>query len=311
MAHSPSYDVPSQRRPPPTRVKRLLGLTAVALVAIGLIGDRRDRLRPLHQAEWLAAGDVMVRTVRAGQGDTTLLMLHGFGESLVSFRNIIDPLARHYRVVALDLPGFGLSDKPAGSYSLATTVVRIQNFIARWIQGPVVIVGHSMGGEVAAAVALAQPPHVTAVVLISPAGYALGPWIGDSSVSWPRRGWVGSAIAYVLPMHDPAWLSEPADRAAYEPFSDPAYRESSHRVLAEFDFGALRDRYPDVTQPVLVIWGERDPTIPLSVGEAIARALPRGQLVIIPGALHRPQETHPEQVVAEIERFLGRDPDMP
>jgi pimeloyl-ACP methyl ester carboxylesterase len=295
--------------PDAVTVKRLVLVVAVGAVAIAMIGDQRRRDQPVHQAEWLAAGDALVRTVRAGRGDTTLLLLHGYGESLISFRPIFDLLARHYRVVALDLPGFGLSDKPIGSYSLATTVVRIQNFIARWIRGPVVIVGHSMGGEIAAAVGLAQPPPVKALVLISPAGYALGPWLGDSTVSWPRKMWVGSTIAYMLPMHDPAWLSEPADRAEYEPFSDPAYRESSHRVLEQFDFAALRGRFANVTQPTLVIWGERDPTIPLSVGDSIVRELPLGQLVIIKGALHRPQETHPDEVVAQIERFLGRDPD--
>jgi len=292
-------------------VKRLILASAVGVVLIAMVGDQHRRDQPVHQAEWLSAGDVLVRTARAGRGDTTLLLLHGYGESLISFRPIFDLLARHYRVVALDLPGFGLSDKPIGSYSLATTVVRIQNFIARWTRGPVVIVGHSMGGEIAAAVALAQPPPVAALVLISPAGYALGPWIGDSTVSWPRQMWVGSTIAYVLPMHDPAWLSEPADRAAYEPFSDPAYRESSHRVLEQFDFAALRNRFANVIQPTLVIWGERDPTIPLSIGDSIVRELPRGQLVIIKGALHRPQETHPDEVVAQIDRFLGRDPDTP
>jgi len=292
-------------------VKRVGLVVAIVAVAIAVVGDQHDRNRPLHQAEWLAAGDVLVRTVRAGRGDTTLLLLHGYGESLISFRPIFDLLARHYRVVAIDLPGFGLSDKPAGSYSLVTTTLRIQNFISRWIRGPVVIVGHSMGGEVAAAAAIAQPPPVTALVLIAPAGYALGPWLGDSTVSWPRKGWVGSTIAYMLPMHDPAWMSEPADRAEYEPFSDPAYREASHRVLEDFDFTALRGRFDKVTQPTLVLWGERDPTIPPWVGDSIVREIPRGQLVVIEGALHRPQETHPAEVVREIEKFLGRDPDAP
>jgi pimeloyl-ACP methyl ester carboxylesterase len=247
-----------------------------------------------------------LRTLRAGRGDTTFLLLHGFGESLISFRALVDPLAQHYRVVAVDLPGFGLSDKPAGHYDLATTVARMQDFINRWTSGPVVVVGHSMGGEVAAALGLADPKRIVALVLIAPAGYALAPWLNDTAaLGWLREGGIGSAIAYLLPMHDPVWLAEPANRLEYEPYLDPAYRGAARRVLAEFDFGALRERFRDLSQPVLLLWGSDDPTIAPSAGQAIVQELRRGSLVIIPGALHRPQETHPDQVLTAIQDFLG------
>ena len=67
---------------------------------------------PRHRAEWLDAGGTLVRAVRAGQGDTTILLIHGFGESLTTWRAVFDPLAARAKVVAIDLPGFGVSQKP-------------------------------------------------------------------------------------------------------------------------------------------------------------------------------------------------------
>src|SRR5207248_8172184 len=124
----------------------------------------------LNRAEWLDAGDTRVRAVRAGAGDTTVLLLHGFAESLFTWRSILDPLARTYRVVALDLPGFGGSEKPDVPYTLDAMTERLSRFLDRWTQGSVVVIGQSMGGALAAALALRRPDRVVAVVLIAPAG---------------------------------------------------------------------------------------------------------------------------------------------
>jgi pimeloyl-ACP methyl ester carboxylesterase len=277
------------------------------LLAAGLLWPLSDLgapLAPAHQAEWLPGKDGSWRVLRAGQGDTTLLLLHGYGESLISYRAIVDQLAQRYRVVAVDLPGFGLSDKPPGPYDLPTMVERLRDFVQRWVPGPIVIVGHSMGGEIGAALALTEPDRVVALALIAPGGYRLGSWLKQpGGLPFGHDGWIGSGIAYVLPVHDPAWLREPPERIAYEPYLDPAYRRTA-QALDEFDFGALQDRFRDLRQPVLLLWGDRDPTIPLSIGQAIADQLRHGRLVVIHGALHRPQQTHPDQVVAEIEGFL-------
>src|SRR5437899_12900009 len=93
--------------------------------------DRPRSLRALHRAEWLDAGDTKVRAVRAGAGDTTLLLLHGFAESLFTWRAILDPLARTYRVVALDLPGFGGSEKPDVPYTIDAMTERLNRFLDR------------------------------------------------------------------------------------------------------------------------------------------------------------------------------------
>ncbi len=286
-------------------MKRIF-LLLLGVGSLWLAGDASPRAQPRHHAEWLQAGDLRLRVVRTGRGDTTLLLLHGYGESLMAYRAMFDRLAQHHRVVALDLPGFGLSDKPAGPYDLATMQHTLEDFISRWIQGPVVVVGHSMGGELAAALALARPDRIVALVLIAPAGNGLSPLLGDSGIASLGADWVTGALSFVLPVHDPNWLEEPADRLAYEPGSDSAYRRVARQVLAEFDFSALGERFRDLKQPTLIIWGREDPTIPLEVGVRMAAMIPCHRLVVLPGTLHRPHQTEPDTVAAEMETFLQR-----
>lgn len=289
----------------PTSVTRRFGLPLALLALIGILSvlERRPTGRAMHAAEWLQAGDVTLRAVRLGRGDTTLVLLHGYGESLVSWRAVADRLGQRFRVAAVDLPGFGLSDKPVGPYTLDAMQRRMSDFLARWTTGPVIVVGHSMGGEIAAALAMSEP-RVVAAVLVAPAGYQLAELVDSLPAS--VAGLAGAAAPLVIPVHDPEWLGEPAARAEYDPVLDPAYRSATRMVLEQFDFAALRDRFATLRKPVLVLWGRQDPTIPFEIGEAIAADLPCGTLVPLEGALHRPHQAEPDRVAGEIEQFFNR-----
>lgn len=276
----------------------LLGIAA----GVGLTDTFRSA-QPVHHAEWVAAGDVLVRTVTLGSGDTTLVLLHGYGESLLAWRAIADPLARRYRVIALDLPGFGVSAKPAGGYDLASMTGRIASFIRAEARPPVVLVGHSMGGEIAAAVALAHPELVAGLVLVAPAGYGLSD--AASQLPDPARALLGSATPLALGVHDPAWLAEPPARLRYDPVSDPAYRAATARVTRNFDFAGIGERFSELHLPVLLIWGRLDPTIPLALGQAIHHLIPGSCLSVLDHGLHRPHEAEPDTVLALTTKFLA------
>jgi pimeloyl-ACP methyl ester carboxylesterase len=293
---------------------RLRWLVIVPLLAgLILLVDRHSTDTPPHEAEWLSADDVQVRTVRAGTGDTTVVLFHGYAESLMAFRPMFDQLAARTSVVAVDLPGFGLSDKPQTPYDLASYVRRMTAFIDRHVPGSTVLVGHSMGGEVATAVALERPDRVVGLVLIASAGWGLSP----ATTALTREGadvmgWVNAAVGeLVVPLHDSEWLAEPEDRRRYDPLLDPAFRSASTQVLKEFDFAALQTRFSDVRQPTLLIWGERDPTIPFAFGKAIDEAIACSQMMTIGRTLHRPHQTEPDMVVEAIEHFLDNLPVCP
>jgi len=289
-------------------VTRRLVPAALLLLLLALGLRERDRPPAAHRAEWLAAGDVHVRAARFGSGDTTLVLLHGFGESLMAWRAVADRLAERHRVVLLDLPGFGLSEKPAaGPWDLRAMHARLEAFVAEWTRGPVVVVGHSMGGELAAALALGDTTRIVSAVLIAPAGFGLGQV--TQSLPDALAGAIGASTPLVLPVRDDAWLAGPPERLGYDPLTDPATLRTAQAVMEQFDFGGLRPRWSALRQPVLLIWGSLDPTIPVSTGESLAVVIPCARLAVLPGALHRPHQSEPDTVVAEIERFLSRRPE--
>ena len=292
---------------------RSLRLSAWWFLVPGLLGlvvmlDRPRTAKPTHRAEWLTAHDTELRTLRTGRGDTTLFLIHGFGESLFTWRALVDPLAAHYRVVAVDLPGFGGSSKPDAPYSVSSMTGRLSDFLDRHVQGPVIVVGHSMGGQLAAALALARPDRINAAVLIAPAGYGLG-LAGIADTISPEKataiGWYLASRAMLLPEHDAEWLGEPDSIAAYTLMTDPNYRRAAARILDEFDFRSLRSGFGRIRQPVLLIWGALDPVIPYALADSIRAVLPCGRLAPLSSALHRPQVETPDTVTSLILGFAS------
>lgn len=283
-------------------------LLAPPLVGLWVLLDH-PRPRPIHRAEWLDAGGVSVRTVRAGEGDTTLLLLHGYGESLTTWRAVFDRLTRNHRVIAIDLPGFGGSAKPDVPYSLPAMTERLSRFIDRWTAGPLVVVGHSMGGELAASLALERPDRVNLLILIAPAGFRVGLGGIANSMTPAKADRIGRYLSwrsFITPIHDPAWLEEPDSAANYEQTGDPTYSASASRVLKEFDFVALRSRFRNITQPTLLIWGGLDPVMPFSVGDTLSRLIPCVHFAPLHRAFHRPQAEVPDTVLSIVRGFLAQ-----
>lgn len=290
------------------RLRWFLLALLVGFVALQLT-DRTRHPRPPHQAEMLQAGDVRVRTVRGGRGDTTFVLIHGFGEHLLTWRSVFDPLARDHRVLAFDLPGFGGSDKPAGPYTLEAMAARVGDFLARYTRVPVVLVGHSMGGAIAAEVALRYPERVQALVLIAPAGLEVGLGPITQGMSPGRAATIGtweSARAFITPMHDPEWLAESPEAAAYDPAADPAFKSAISMILKEFNFRGIGGRFGRIQQPTLLIWGRSDPVIPYEIASRLAAMIPCHHLVTLDRTLHRPQAERPDTVVALIRTFMAR-----
>jgi pimeloyl-ACP methyl ester carboxylesterase len=85
---------------------------------------------------------------------------------------------------------------------------------------------------------------------------------------------------------------------------DPAFRRSAARVLEEFDFTGLRDRFDEITQPTLLLWGGNDPVVPYSVADSVARLIPCSELATFQTAFHRPHAEMPDTVLAVMRRFL-------
>ncbi len=284
--------------------RRLLLLAGAALLLwFGLGNPFRPHSR--YEAAWIEADGLRSRALRAGRGDTTIVFLHGYGESLLSWRPILDRFTRRYHVLAVDLPGFGLADKPDTGYSYPRYRRWLTALLARYTSGPLVLVGHSMGGQLAAGYAHDEPRRTVAVILLDPAGHGLSPQLVDSAgFAAANTHWITSAIPWLLPVHDSSWMRETPEMLAYQPATDSAAAQAARSVLQQFDFAALTGEFASIRQPVLLIWGSLDQTIPLATGDSIAAKLPCRRYVVL-NTMHRPHQTLADTVASVMLTFLS------
>jgi len=285
-------------------VRRVLILAAAAGIGLIWLADRPSRaVAPPFEAQYVSAEGMRLRVALGGAGSPMIVLLHGYAESLLAWRAVASALVTDFRVAAIDLPGHGLSDKPATGYGIEVVGEVVARAITALTDTPVVLVGHSMGGAVALWVAARRPALVARLVLIDAAGLP-GPVLsGLASRSARTVAPLFGAGAAVRAPHDPRWLKENAPESSYQPSADPAYYEALEAILREFEFAGLDSLLPHVEQPTLVIWGAHDPLTPIENAEHFDSIIPHSRLVVIGDALHRPHTTNPSEVVRLLRRF--------
>jgi pimeloyl-ACP methyl ester carboxylesterase len=252
-----------------------------------------------------------IRYIDAGRGPAVLL-LHGLGASMYAWRKNLAPiLAAGFRVIALDNRGFGFSDKPPTGYDNAAYARLTVTLLDSLHLADAVLVGHSMGGAIAAEVALEHPARVRGLVLIGSAGMGVREPIMLRVGRWPVLGPLALALrgrglterllksTYV----DPRKVSPTDVDQYYAPVAEPDYGQALHAVLREFHFDGLLGRLDRVAAPTLVLWGEGDRWIPITLGRLLAASIPRAAFLTVPAG-HSAQEEAPDDVNHLLIQFL-------
>lgn len=258
---------------------------------------------PFHVA-YRTIDSTRLRIIDSGTG-TPVVLIHGFGASLYSWRHTLPALtAAGYRVVAFDNRGFGFSDKPAHGYGTAAYARLVVALLDSLRISSAVLVGHSMGGAIAAEVALAHPDRVRGLVLIDAAGYGIGfppvlriarwPFIGAIATTLRSR-WITARIVRST-YADPSKLTDADVDQYYAPVPDAEYGRALRGVLREFSFDSLSGgRLRTLQSPTLIIWGDADRWIPPSQGARFGREAPRAVFAMVPHTGHNaPEESAPE-----------------
>src|SRR5207247_541969 len=198
-------------------------------------------------AKTLVVDGTPIRYIEAGAGPAVVL-IHGFAASMYAWRHTIGPLAAAgYRVVAFDDRGFGFSARPATGYANADYVRLVVALLDSLHIPDAVLVGHSMGGEIAAEVALAHPERVRALALVDAAGLEVHWAFLLRAARWRMIGSIASGVrsrgvtARVLrSMYaDPAKVTESDVDQYYAPVAEPDYGRPRKGVLRQYRFGAL------------------------------------------------------------------------
>ncbi|MGH7568745.1 MAG: alpha/beta fold hydrolase [Gemmatimonadales bacterium] len=270
-----------------------------------------------YRAQEIVLERTRIRYIDVGAGAAanapTVVLIHGFGASMYSWRRNLTPVAAAgFRVVAFDNRGFGFSDRPPTGYTNAEYARLVVALLDSLRIPEAVLVGHSMGGAIAAEVALTHPERVQGLALLDPAGFgvwqprlyrvARWPIVGALATGLRGRGFTARLLRSTYA--DPTKVTEGDVDQYYAPVAQPDYGRALRGALREFRFDALQGRLAAVQAPTLVLWGEQDRLIAPALGARLAAELPRGALVVLPGAGHAIQEEVPDAVNRLLITFL-------
>jgi len=265
-----------------------------------------------------------VHYVRQGRGPVVVL-LHGLGGFAESWRRTIDALAARADVLALDLPGFGLSAKPRNRYALEFFVRALHGFLETAGVGQVSLVGHSLGGAVAVAYAATHPGRVDRLALLSAVvpgfGYRLS-WLyrlasvrglGELASLCGTRSLYRAAIARCFHAPTPEGVDALVDwnyaaRTAWD--AKAAYLATLRGVRGDFEqrAEAYRRVVGTLGLPVLLIHGHQDPVVPAVHCANVARGFRQASVRWLDHCGHFPQLEHADTVNRWLEEFLVARP---
>lgn len=270
----------------------------------------------------MTSRDILVDGIRihlteAGSGPA-LVLLHGLSATHVNWEHTIPAFADRWRVVALDLPGHGRSGKPDAPYTIDFYAGIVRSLGRELEIREAVVVGNSLGGQIAVEIALVYPAWTRALVLVAPAGGF------PSAVR--ALGWAVSAAANRRMLR--LTLPRALDLCFYDP-SLPGCAER-HRVLAERlageDYPAFaravsrslagaiaagRQPLERLTQPTFLLWGRQDRVIGLGGSRRILRDVRHARIAVLDRCGHLPMLERPEEfnrLVAEFLRTVDAQP---
>jgi pimeloyl-ACP methyl ester carboxylesterase len=289
---------------------------------------------PSFESKTLTIDGVNLHYLCGGSGPP-LVLVHGLGSSAaVEFYHNLEPLAAHHRVLAVDLPGFGGSDKPALEYTIELFVKAVKDLMASEGVDRAAVIGVSMGGRVALGLALESPEKVERLVLVDALGVGtprrvlayrilLTRGLGELTLRGTARalrrmnpatirrfwGWylqrpnrVNTLWSDERIANHGTLLATPEYRAAYL----SALRSiSGMRQLR--DGVAVENRLPELRMPTLLIWGRHDHIFPASHAEAARNRIPNARVEIFDDSGHTPQMEEPDRFNRLVLDFL-REP---
>ncbi len=314
--------------------KILLGTLAFLLLALAvgpflvpvppLTGTVSERELADPDSKFIEVNGLSVHYKEQGAGQTVFILLHGFGASAFSWREVMEPFSELGRVIAYDRPAFGLTSRPMpgdwtganpySSESQAAIVIGLMDALGiekAWL------VGNSAGGTVSVYTALTYPERVSGLILVDAAIYT-----GGGSPAWvrpflgtPQMRHLGPLLARQIAtsgddfirtaFHDPS-LVTPEILAGYR---KPLKAHNWDRALWELTASSrplgLAERLDELNLPVLVLTGDDDRIVPTEESIRLGGEIPGAVLVVIENAGHVPHEEKPDEFMRVVRDFLN------
>lgn len=297
--------------------RALAALALIAPVAVVLyrrpmwvIGEfMRARLRLAGvRSKYVQLGDHRVHYFVGGQG-RPLVLLHGLGASAESWAPLMVPLIRSRQVYAIDLLGFGRSDRPDVDYSIALQVEVLNQFFESQKLTSADVGGWSMGGWVALKFALDYPERVRRIFLIDSAGLTFE-LLFDAGLFQPATADQAQQLLVLLTPHHsliPRFVAR--DLVRHMRPTRGVVQRAMQSMIAGGDL--LDGKLHALRAPVLIVWGKQDALIPLICGEEMHRQIPHSVLAVLDGCGHLAPVLFSERVLPQVLRFLEAEPPVP
>jgi pimeloyl-ACP methyl ester carboxylesterase len=246
----------------------------------------------------------------------TVVLLHGFLSSTFSFRRLIPLLCEHFNVITVDLPPFGKSGKATYySYShqnLAQTVVQLLKSLGK---RQVILIGHSMGGQIALNVCYKSPELVQQAVLLCSSGYlkrSNTPLILTSYIPffylyvkfWLARTGIKKNLQNVV--HDHNMIDDVMINGYLQPFiENNEIFKALTKMIRDREGDLSPEQLHNIKTPCLLIWGEYDKVVPLQIGKRLNKDLKNSKLIVLENTGHLVPEERPDDVFTYITKFTN------
>ena len=247
----------------------------------------------------IVVDNLLANYVRSGTGKE-ILILHGWGDNVASWKDLIADLSKNYEVIALDLPGFGGSEAPRAAWGLSEYATFVAAFLSKAKLQPYAVIAHSNGGAIAIRALSHHLFSAQKLVLLASAGI--------------RSEYKGRKKALRLVTKAGKALTTPLPRSIKKRLRQKVYQTvGSDMLVAEhlqdtFKRVVTDDVRTDARQisiPTLLLYGDTDQATPLRYGELLHKAIPNSKLQVLSGAGHFLYSDKPQEVMAQIEDFLS------
>ena len=250
---------------------------------------------------WLDAGAVRTRYLMAGDPSLPLLLLlHGVGGHAEAYARNMGPHAKHFWTVAIDMIGHGWTDKPDIQYQLPDYVDHVLAVLKALKRDKALISGESLGGWVAAWIAVHHPGAVEKIVLNTAGGWTAHPdvmvrikTLSNQAAADPTWDRIRTRLEFL--MYDKSLVSDDLIETRRAIYAQPGFAASMERIMCLQEMSIRRPnmiteaQYRSIRTPTLVVWTSHDPTATPEEGAQIASMIKGSQYVVMNKCGHWPQ----------------------
>jgi len=254
-----------------------------------------------------------VRYIDSGGDKPPVVLIHGFASSVEAWATIIPDLIKGHRVLAMDLKGFGWTDRPEGDYSPSAQARIVLALMAQRGIDRAALVAHSWGSSVALQVAMQKPEAVTRIALYDA-------WVYEAQLPaffhWSRADGVGETLFGLyykerpaekmsLAFYDKSYVTEDLVDAVEQALDRPGTVAAALAAVRGQRYAQVEHKYRKVQRPTLLMWGREDVVTPVTFGERLARDLPNARLEVYPRCGHFPMLEAKEASTRDLLAFLS------